>query len=274
MGKGNFFKKNIKQRKKEKKKQGIKKRILEQKKKVADKIHHIDESNTEIEKISDSKPVVEKIHIEKETEVVIEEEIEEKVKEIESDPTVEKETEVVIEEEIEEKVKEIESDPTVEKSSEPKVQYLIFDESVISYIMLDNRQVIERIQHYSEKEIKFLTIDVIINQFIESERLTYNRILTFNKVVNKLKQIGNFQYYKLDKNLEIIKRAKILFESEKYIDNTDILEQKKLSKTNCILIELLIDKSVILVTNNALLKLATIQEAKERNAVVKIFDPL
>ena len=249
MGKGNFFKKNIKQRKKEKKKQGIKQRILEQKKKVADKIHHIDESNTEIEKISDSKPVVEKIHMEKETEVVIEEEIEEKVK-------------------------EIEADPTVEKSSEPKVQYLIFDESIISYIMLDNRQVIERIQHYSEKEIKFLTIDVIINQFIESERLTYNRILTFDKVVNKLKQIGNFQYYKLDKNLEIIKRAKILFESEKYIDNTDILEQKKLSKTNCILIELLIDKSVILVTNNALLKLATIQEAKERNVVVKIFDPL
>ena len=249
MGKGNFFKKNIKQRKKEKKKRDIKQRILEQKKKVEEKIHHIDESNTEIVKISDSKPVVEKIHIEKETEVVIEEKTEEKVK-------------------------EIEASPTVEKSSEPRMQYLIFDEIIISYIMLDNRQVIDRIQHYSEKEIKFLTIDVIINKFIESERRIYNRILTFDKVVNKLKQIGNFQYYKLDKNLEIIKRAKMLFESEKYIDNTDILEQKKLSKTNCILIELLIDKSVILVTNNALLKLATIQEAKERNVVVKIFDPM
>ena len=249
MGKGNFFKKNIKQRKKEKKKRDIKQRILEQKKKVEEKIHHIDESNTEMVKISDSEPVVEKIHIEKETEVVIEEKTEEKVK-------------------------EIEASPTVEKSSEPRVQYLIFDEIIISYIMLDNRQVIDRIQHYSEKEIKFLTIDVIINRFIESERRIYNRILTFDKVVNKLKQIGNFQYYKLDKNLEIIKRAKMLFESEKYIDNTDILEQKKLSNTNCILIELLMDKSVILVTNDDLLKRAAIQEAKERNVVVKIFDPM
>ena len=108
----------------------------------------------------------------------------------------------------------------------------------------------------------------------QSERRIYNRILTFDKVVNKLKQIGNFQYYKLDKNLEIIKRAKMLFESEKYIDNTDILEQKKLSNTNCILIELLMDKSVILVTNDDLLKRAAIQEAKERNVVVKIFDPM
>ena len=249
MGKGGFFKKDIKKRKQKRKERSIKQRILEQKKKVEEKIHHIDESNTEIVKISDSKPVVEKIHIEKETEVVIEEKTEEKVK-------------------------EIEASPTVEKSSEPRMQYLIFDEIIISYIMLDNRQVIDRIQHYSEKEIKFLTIDVIINKFIESERRIYNRILTFDKVVNKLKQIGNFQYYKLDKNLEIIKRAKILFESEKYIDNTDILEQKKLSKTNCILIELLMDKSVILVTNDDLLKRAAIQEAKERNVVVKIFDPM
>ena len=66
----------------------------------------------------------------------------------------------------------------------------------------------------------------------------------------------------------------MLFESEKYIDNTDILEQKKLSNTNCILIELLMDKSVILVTNDDLLKRAAIQEAKERNVVVKIFDPM
>ena len=249
MGKGGFFKKDIKKRKQKRKERSIKQRILEQKKKVEEKIHHIDESNTEIVKISDSKPVVEKIHIEKETEVVIEEKTEEKVK-------------------------EIEASPTVEKSSEPRMQYLIFDEIIISYIMLDNRQVIDRIQHYSEKEIKFLTIDVIINKFIESERRIYNRILTFDKVVNKLKQIGNFQYYKLDKNLEIIKRAKMLFESEKYIDNTDILEQKKLSNTNCILIELLMDKSVILVTNDDLLKRAAIQEAKERNVVVKIFDPM
>ena len=116
MGKGNFFKKNIKQRKKEKKKRDIKQRILEQKKKVEEKIHHIDESNTEMVKISDSEPVVEKIHIEKETEVVIEEKTEEKVK-------------------------EIEASPTVEKSSEPRVQYLIFDEIIISYIMVDNRHV-------------------------------------------------------------------------------------------------------------------------------------
>ena len=51
-------------------------------------------------------------------------------------------------------------------------------------------------------------------------------------------------------------------------------KEKKLSKTDCVLIELLIDKSVILVTNNTLLKKATTQEAKERNVTVKIFDPL
>ena len=226
MGKGNFFKKDIKKRKKERKLRSIKQRILEQKKKVEEKIHHVVEVVTEDKKSPESEPVVEK-------------------------------------------VEEVKPEPVVEKA-----QHLIFDGSIISYIMLDNRQVIDRIQHYSEKEIKFLTIDVIINKFIESERRIYNRILTFDKVVNKLKQIGNFQYYKLDKNLEIIKRAKMLFESEKYIDNTDILEQKKLSNTNCILIELLMDKSVILVTNDDLLKRAAIQEAKERNVVVKIFDPM
>ena len=50
--------------------------------------------------------------------------------------------------------------------------------------------------------------------------------------------------------------------------------EEKLSKTDCVLIELLIDKSVVLVTNNSLLKKATIQEAKERNVTVNIFDPL
>jgi hypothetical protein len=69
-------------------------------------------------------------------------------------------------------------------------------------------------------------------------------------------------------------KANALFEAEKYIDDSDILEEKKLSKTDCILIELLIEKSVVLVTNNALLKKAIVQEAKERNVTVKIFDPL
>ena len=66
----------------------------------------------------------------------------------------------------------------------------------------------------------------------------------------------------------------MLFQAEKYIDDSNILEEEKLSKTDCVLIELLIDKSVVLVTNNSLLKKATIQEAKERNVTVNIFDPL
>ena len=173
MGKGNFFKKDIKKRKKERKDRSIKQRILDQKKKVEEKLHHVVEVVSEVEKPAEEKPVV------------------------------------------------------------SNVQYLIFDESIISYIMLDNRQVVE-----------------------------------------KLKQIGNFQYYGFDENSSIGQRAIALFEAEKYIDNSDILEEKKLSKTDCILIELLIDKSVILVTNNALLKKATVQEAKERNVTVKIFDPL
>ena len=226
MGKGNFFKKDIKKRKKERKLRSIKQRILEQKKKVEEKIHHVVEVVTEDKKSPESEPVVEK-------------------------------------------VEEVKPEPVVEKA-----QHLIFDGSIISYIMLDNRQVIEGIQKFSEKEIKFLTFDAVINFFIENERVTFNRILTFDQVVNKLKQVGDFQYYGFDEDSAVGQRANALFEAEKYIDDSDILEEKKLSKTDCILIELLIDKSVILVTNNALLKKATTQEAKERNVTVKIFDPL
>jgi len=214
MGKGNFFKKDIKKRKKEKKARGIKRRILEQKKKVEEKIHHVVEIVSEVQKSPEVKPVVD------------------------------------------------------------NVQYLIFDSSIISYVILDNRQVIEGIQNFSEKEIKFLTFDAVINDLIENERLAYNRILTFDQVVNKLKKIGDFQYYQFDENSEIGQRADALFKAEKYIDDSDILEERKLSKTDCVLIELLISKTVTLVTNNSLLKDATMQEAKERNVTVNIFDPL
>ena len=231
MGKGNFFKKNIKKRKKERKERGIRQRISEQKKKVEEKLHHVVEAVTEVQKAVE--PVVEK-----------------------QEPVVEKQ------------------EPVVEKQEESKMLYMIFDESIISYIMLDKRDVIEGIQSYAEKQSKFLTFDAVINSFIENERVTYNRILTFDQVISKLKKIGDFQYYGFDKESAIGQRASALFETEKYIDNSDILEEKKLSKTDCILIELLIDKSVILVTNNSLLKEAATQEAKERNVTIKIFDPL
>ena len=225
MGKGNFFKKDIKKRKKEKKERGIKQKILEQKKKVEEKIHHVVEAVTEVKKSPEPEPVEEKV--------------------------------------------EVKPEPV-----EEKVQYLMCDQSIISYIMLENRQVIKGIQEFSENEQKILTFDAVINDFIENEKLVYNRVLTFEQVVNKLKQIGNFQYYGFDEDSTIGQRANVLFDAEKYTDDSDILEEKKLSKTDCVLIELLIDKSVILVTNNALLKKATRQEAKERNVTVKIFDPL
>ena len=225
MGKGNFFKKDIKKRKKEKKERGIKQKILEQKKKVKEKIHHVVEAVTEVKKSPEPEPVEEKV--------------------------------------------EVKPEPV-----EEKVQYLMCDQSIISYIMLENRQVIKGIQEFSENEQKILTFDAVINDFIENEKLVYNRVLTFDQVVNKLKQIGNFQYYGFDEDSTIGQRANVLFNAEKYTDDSDILEEKKLSKTDCVLIELLIDKSVILVTNNTLLKKATTQEAKERNVTVKIFDPL
>ena len=225
MGKGNFFKKDIKKRKKEKKERGIKQKILEQKKKVEEKIHRVVEAVTEVKKSPEPEPVEEKV--------------------------------------------EVKPEPV-----EEKVQYLMCDQSIISYIMLENRQVIKGIQEFSENEQKILTFDAVINDFIENEKLVYNRVLTFEQVVNKLKQIGNFQYYGFDEDSTIGQRANVLFDAEKYIDDSDILEEKKLSKTDCVLIELLIDKSVILVTNNTLLKKATTQEAKERNVTVKIFDPL
>ena len=225
MGKGNFFKKDIKKRKKEKKERGIKQKILEQKKKVEEKIHHVVEAVTEVKKSPEPEPVEEKV--------------------------------------------EVKPEPV-----EEKVQYLMCDQSIISYIMLENRQVIKGIQEFSQNEQKILTFDAVINDFIENEKLVYNRVLTFDQVVNKLKQIGNFQYYGFDEDSTIGQIANVLFDAEKYIDDSDILEEKKLSKTDCVLIELLIDKSVILVTNNTLLKKATTQEAKERNVTVKIFDPL
>ena len=225
MGKGNFFKKDIKKRKKEKKERGIKQKILERKKKVEEKIHHVVEAVTEVKKSPEPEPVEEKV--------------------------------------------EVKPEPV-----EEKVQYLMCDQSIISYIMLENRQVIKGIQEFSENEQKILTFDAVINDFIENEKLVYNRVLTFEQVVNKLKQIGNFQYYGFDEDSTIGQRANVLFNAEKYTDDSDILEEKKLSKTDCVLIELLIDKSVILVTNNTLLKKATTQEAKERNVTVKIFDPL
>ena len=225
MGKGNFFKKDIKKRKKEKKERGIKQKILEQKKKVEEKIHHVVEAVTEVKKSPEPEPVEEKV--------------------------------------------EVKPEPV-----EEKVQYLMCDQSIISYIMLENRQVIKGIQEFSENEQKILTFDAVINDFIENEKLVYNRVLTFEQVVNKLKQIGNFQYYGFDEDSTIGQRANVLFDAEKYTDDSDILEEKKLSKTDCVLIELLIDKSVILVTNNTLLKKATTQEARERNVTVKIFDPL
>ena len=225
MGKGNFFKKDIKKRKKEKKERGIKQKILEQKKKVEEKIHHVVEAVTEVKKSPEPEPVEEKV--------------------------------------------EVKPEPV-----EEKVQYLMCDQSIISYIMLENRQVIKGIQEFSENEQKILTFDAVINDFIENEKLVYNRVLTFEQVVNKLKQIGNFQYYGFDEDSTIGQRANVLFDAEKYIDDSDILEEKKLSKTDCVLIELLIDKSVVLVTNNTLLKKATTQEAEERNVTVKIFDPL
>ena len=236
MGKGNFFKKDIKKRKKEKKERGIKQKILEQKKKVEEKIHHVVEAVTEVKKSPEPEPVEEKVEVKPEP--------------------------------VEEKV-EVKPEPV-----EEKVQYLMCDQSIISYIMLENRQVIKGIQEFSENEQKILTFDAVINDFIENEKLVYNRVLTFDQVVNKLKQIGNFQYYGFDEDSTIGQRANVLFDAEKYTDDSDILEEKKLSKTDCVLIELLIDKSVILVTNNTLLKKATTQEARERNVTVKIFDPL
>ena len=236
MGKGNFFKKDIKKRKKEKKERGIKQKILERKKKVEEKIHRVVEAVTEVKKSPEPEPVEEKVEVKPEP--------------------------------VEEKV-EVKPEPV-----EEKVQYLMCDQSIISYIMLENRQVIKGIQEFSENEQKILTFDAVINDFIKNEKLVYNRVLTFDQVVNKLKQIGNFQYYGFDEDSTIGQRANVLFDAEKYTDDSDILEEKKLSKTDCVLIELLIDKSVILVTNNTLLKKATTQEAKERNVTVKIFDPL
>ena len=59
MGKGNFFKKDIKKRKKEKKERGIKQKILERKKKVEEKIHRVVEAVSEVNISPEPEPVEE-----------------------------------------------------------------------------------------------------------------------------------------------------------------------------------------------------------------------
>ena len=66
MGKGNFFKKNIKKRKKERKERGIKQRISDQKKKVEEKVHHVVNDITAHQKPPEHEQEV-KIEEEKET---------------------------------------------------------------------------------------------------------------------------------------------------------------------------------------------------------------
>ena len=59
MGKGNFFKKDIKKKKKERKERGLRQRILDQKEKVEEKIHHVVDVVTEVKNPTEPEPVVE-----------------------------------------------------------------------------------------------------------------------------------------------------------------------------------------------------------------------
>jgi hypothetical protein len=130
--------------------------------------------------------------------------------------------------------------------------------------------IIEAIKKYSKEKYKIFTIDRIIREFINMEGHVYNNTITSDDVIGRLEIFGDVEYDKFDWNSDVGYKARDLFESGKYTDESGF---KKLSLADCILLELSIAKSLVLVTGDHLLVKATTEEARDRNPATKIFDP-
>ena len=111
--------------------------------------------------------------------------------------------------------------------------------------------------------LKFLTIDNIIDEFthMKKRKKTFDQESGFRDVCGYLSSIGKFECVYLDNDSAYAHRARKLFESEKYVNQSN---DEPLSKADCYLLEYAIEYSCKLVTHDKTLLEATKKEIIER----------
>ena len=213
--KGSFWKKNIKEMKKEKKERRIKQKIL----------------RMELEKTSSNE-----------------------LKSVVSDKK-ERQQEILQEEKVE---------------PEP-VEYCKFllDTNILDDLFSPNRDAVKPMMDYYERQewyenrLLFLTLDNIIDEFIHMTKYkkTFDQKSEFKEVCGYLSSIGKFECVNMNNDCAYADRARKLFESEKYVNQSN---GKPLSKADCYLLEYAIEYSCKLVTHDKTLLKATKKEIRER----------
>ena len=157
-----------------------------------------------------------------------------------------------------------------EKDEQIHIPKLLLDANIIKAVFLNKTNIIEAIKKYSKEKYAIFTIDRIIREFIHMERHIYKNNITFDEVINRLQILGDVDCDVFDWNSDVGHKARDLLESEKFTDESGL---KKLSETDCYLLELSITESLVLVSGDHLLIKATTEEARDRNPATKIFDP-
>ena len=157
-----------------------------------------------------------------------------------------------------------------EKDEQIHIPKLLLDANIIKAVFLNKTNIIEAIKKYSKEKYAIFTIDRIIIEFIKMEYHLYKNKITFDEVINRLQILGDVSFDVFDWNSVVGQKARDLCKSKKFTDKSGL---KKLSETDCYLLELSIAKSLVLVTGDHLLVKATSEEARDRNPATKIFDP-
>jgi predicted nucleic acid-binding protein len=111
--------------------------------------------------------------------------------------------------------------------------------------------------------LKFLTLDNIIDEFthMRKHKKTFDQKSEFKEVCVYLSSIGKFECVNMNNDCAYADRARKLFESEKYVNQSN---GKPLSKADCYLLEYAIEYSCKLVTHDKTLLKATKKEIRER----------
>ena len=157
-----------------------------------------------------------------------------------------------------------------EKDEQIHIPKLLLDANIIKAVFLNKTNIIEAIKKYSKEKYAIFTIDRIIIEFIKMEYHLYKNKITFDEVINRLQILGDVSFDVFDWNSVVGQKARDLCKSKKFTDKSGL---KKLSETDCYLLELSITKSLVLVSGDHLLIKATTEEARDRNPATKIFDP-
>ncbi len=157
-----------------------------------------------------------------------------------------------------------------EKDEQIHIPKLLLDANIIKAVFLNKTNIIEAIKKYSKEKYAIFTIDRIIIEFIKMEYHLYKNKITFDEVFNRLQILGDVSYDVFDWNSVVGQKARDLCKSKKFTDESGL---KKLSETDCYLLELSIAESLVLVSGDHLLIKATTVEARDRNPSTKIFDP-